>query len=87
MEFKRLSPHHPYLEAEVRYACRHELACTAADVLGRRTRLAFLNAKASLNALPRVIEIMAEELKWDRKRKQREYSETVEYLKSMGLKL
>lgn len=33
------------------------------DVLARRTRLAFINARAAHEALPRVIAIMAEELK------------------------
>ena len=85
VDFKKLSAHHPYLEAEVRYACRHEFACTASDVLGRRTRLAFVNAKAASQALPRVIDIMAEELKWDKKRREKEYQDTMYYLKSMGL--
>ncbi len=85
IDYKKLSAHHPYLEAEVRYSCRHEFACTAADVLGRRTRLAFINAKAAHQALPRVIEIMAEELNWDKKRKEKEYQDAMHYLKSMGL--
>lgn len=37
-----------------------EFACSAIDVLARRTRLAFVNAKAAEYALPRVTEIMAE---------------------------
>ena len=45
------------------YACR-EYACTASDVLARRTRLAFLNVHAAEEALPRVIQIMARELGW-----------------------
>ena len=40
---------YPYIEAEVRYAAR-EYACTAADVLARRTRLAFLNRFATPDA-------------------------------------
>ena len=40
---------YPYIEAEVRYAAR-EYACTAADVLARRTRLAFLNRSATADA-------------------------------------
>jgi glycerol-3-phosphate dehydrogenase len=81
----RLSPEYPYLEAEVRYACRYEYANSAADVLGRRTRLAFLDCYAALDALPRVIEIMSEELSWDKDRQTKEFEETKSYLKSMGL--
>ena len=38
---------YPMLEAEVVFACRSEYACTAVDVLARRTRLAFLDAYAA----------------------------------------
>lgn len=58
----------PYVEAEVFYATRHEYACTAVDILARRTRLAFVDAQAALAALPRVIEIMSKELGWSRAR-------------------
>lgn len=81
----RLSPHHPYVEAEVLYATRHEYACTAIDVLARRTRLAFVDAQAALAALPRVIEIMSRELGWSRARQRGEYLRGVQFLGSMGL--
>ncbi|KAI9848900.1 MAG: mitochondrial glycerol-3-phosphate dehydrogenase [Thelocarpon superellum] len=81
----RLSPLYPFIDGEVRYAVRHEYAQTAIDVLARRTRLAFLNAQATLEALPKVIDLMAEELKWDSKRKAREWAESVQFLASMGL--
>ena len=58
-----LADGYPYIEAEVRYACR-EMAVTVEDVLSRRTRLAFLNSVAATDAIPRVAEIMAEELGW-----------------------
>ena len=81
----RLSPLYPFVDGEVRYAVRHEYAQTAVDVVARRTRLAFLNSQATLEALPKVIDLMAEELKWDSKRKAREWDETVKFLESMGL--
>ncbi|KAI6030490.1 FAD dependent oxidoreductase-domain-containing protein [Pisolithus orientalis] len=81
----RLSPNYSYLEAEILYATRHEYACTAVDVLARRTRLAFVNAQAALSALPRVIEIMSEELGWDRARQRQEFERSVKFLQSMGL--
>ena len=52
---------------QVVYACR-EYACTAIDILARRTRLAFLNVHVAEDVLPRVIEIMAKELKWSAER-------------------
>ncbi|GFR47463.1 hypothetical protein Agub_g9190 [Astrephomene gubernaculifera] len=56
---------HPYLEAEVVYCVRHEYCQTPADFLARRTRLAFLDARAALRALPRVVELMGAECRWD----------------------
>jgi len=82
---KRISTLYPYIDGEVRYAVRHELAQTAVDVIARRTRLAFLNAQAALEALPKVIDLMAEELKWDTKRKDVEFNNAVQFLGSMGL--
>jgi glycerol-3-phosphate dehydrogenase len=70
---ERISPLYPFVDGEVRYAVRHEYAQTAVDVIARRTRLAFLNAQAALEALPKVIDIMAAELKWDNKRKDVEW--------------
>ncbi|KAG2218627.1 hypothetical protein INT45_009759 [Circinella minor] len=81
----RISPNYPYIESEVRYAVREEFACTAVDVLARRTRLAFLNAEAAFEALPRVIDIMAEELKWDKARQEQEKQKAAKFLITMGL--
>ncbi|KAJ3888317.1 DAO-domain-containing protein [Lentinula edodes] len=83
---KRLSDLYPYIEAEVRYAVKHEYAVKATDVLARRTRLTFLNAQAALDALPRVVDIMAFHLGWDLSRKKQEIRSTVKFLESMGLK-
>ena len=73
---ERISQLYPFVDGEVRYAVKHEYAQTAVDVLARRTRLAFLNAQAALEALPRIIDIMAGELKWDRKRQDAEWKES-----------
>lgn len=81
----RISPLYPFIDGEIRYAVRHEYAQTAVDVLARRTRLAFLNAQAALEALPYVIDLMAEELHWDGKRKEVEWKDGVQFLASMGL--
>lgn len=81
----RISALYPFIDGEVRYAVRQEYAQTAVDVLARRTRLAFLNAQAALEALPTVIDLMAEELNWDAKRKDLEWTESVQFLTSMGL--
>jgi glycerol-3-phosphate dehydrogenase len=57
-----LHPALPYTEAEVVWAVRHELARTVEDVLARRTRALFLNARAAIAMAPRVAGLMAAEL-------------------------
>jgi glycerol-3-phosphate dehydrogenase len=81
----RLSTLYPFVDGEVRYAVRHEYAQTAVDVVARRTRLAFLNAQAALEALPRIIDLMGEELGWSKARKAVEWTNAVHFLGSMGL--
>jgi len=82
---KLLSTLYPFIDGEVRYAVHHEYAQIAVDVIARRTRLSFLNVQAALEALPRVIDIMSEELKWSKDRKGREPKDAVCFLVSMGL--
>jgi len=64
----RLHRQHPYIEAEVVYTVRHEFAERASDVLTRRLPLAMLDEAAAIAVLPRVIELMADELGWSPKR-------------------
>merc|ERR1711865_1082754 len=71
---------YPYLEAEVRYAVVHEYACKPADILCRRTRLAFLNSTAARLALPRVVQIMGECLGWDDVRQRQELLQAEEVM-------
>jgi glycerol-3-phosphate dehydrogenase len=53
----------PYIGAEVVWAVHQEMARTVEDVLSRRTRALLLGARASIEAAPRVAELMARELK------------------------
>ncbi len=59
-----LCPHGPDIGAQVVHAARHELACTVADVLLRRTPCGW-NRCRGLDAAPRVAAILARELGWD----------------------
>jgi glycerol-3-phosphate dehydrogenase len=52
----------PYVAAEVVWAVREEMARSVEDVLARRTRALFLNAKAAVRMAPQVAVIMAKEL-------------------------
>jgi glycerol-3-phosphate dehydrogenase len=55
----------PYVGAEVVWAVRYEMARTVEDVLCRRTRSLFLNAKAAMKAASKVASLMAHELEYD----------------------
>lgn len=57
-----LHPALPYTGAEVVWAARREMAMTVEDVLARRTRALFLNAKAALAMAPGVADLMQREL-------------------------
>ena len=48
-------------EAMVRFAARHEYARTAEDVLARRSRLLFLDARMAAGMASDVADILAEE--------------------------
>ena len=52
----------PYTGAEVIWAAREEMARTVEDILSRRTRAVFLNARAAIRMAPRVAALLAKEL-------------------------
>ena len=60
----RLHAKHPYIEAEVVYALRHEFAERLSDVLTRRIPLAMLDNAAAKAVLPRVLELARQECAW-----------------------
>jgi glycerol-3-phosphate dehydrogenase len=60
---QRLHPQLEYRQAEVIWQVRHEMARQVEDVLARRTRLLFLNARASIECAPAVARLIAQELK------------------------
>lgn len=79
---KRLAHGYPFLEAEVAYCARNEYCESAVDFIARRSRLAFLDTDAASRALPRVIEILATEHKWDKSRKKQEVEKAKQFLET-----
>jgi glycerol-3-phosphate dehydrogenase len=59
---------HPYLGAEIVFACSHEGAVHLDDVLSRRTRIRIEVRDRGTGAAPRIAELMAAELGWDQAR-------------------
>lgn len=62
---EKLHPHYPYTLAEVVWAIRYEMARTIEDVLARRVRLLFLDAKATIDCCEKVAQLLATELNKD----------------------
>jgi glycerol-3-phosphate dehydrogenase len=58
----QLHPALPYIAAEVIWGVREEMARTLDDMLSRRTRALFLNARAAIEMAPAVAALMAQEL-------------------------
>lgn len=59
---EKLHPNYSFNLAQVIFAARHEMAQTVEDVLARRMRLLFLDARAAKEAAPKVAQILANEL-------------------------
>lgn len=64
--------------AEVVWAVRNEMAMTVDDVLARRTRALYLDAKASVEMAPLVASVMAGELKKDKAWEAKQVSDYIE---------
>jgi glycerol-3-phosphate dehydrogenase len=75
---------YPYLEAEVVWAVREEMACRVMDFLARRTPLALIDTAAAGKASARVLQIMSAELGWDTGRRLEEEN-TVKDRLSLGI--
>jgi glycerol-3-phosphate dehydrogenase len=57
-----LHPRLPFRLREVVWSARYEMARTVEDVLARRTRALFLDARAAIEAAPAVASLLASEL-------------------------
>lgn len=62
---EKIHDKYPFTVAEVIWSIKHEFARTVEDVLARRVRLLFLDARAAMEAAPLVAKIMAKELNKD----------------------
>lgn len=62
---EKLHPNYNYTMAEVAWAIRYEMARTIDDVLARRVRLLFLDARAAIASCEKVAQLLAKELGHD----------------------
>ncbi len=59
---EQLHPNLPYTRVEVIWSVRYEMARTVEDILARRQRALFLDARAAIEMAPEVAKILAKEL-------------------------
>lgn len=62
----KLHPGYSYTAAEIVWSVREEMAQTVEDILARRFRILFLDARAAIDIAPTVANIMAKELAKDK---------------------
>ena len=80
----RLHPDYPFVESEVLYSVQSEMAVKPNDVVCRRVPISFLDKEATREIiLPKVVEIMGNELNWTPERKKTELQEAIDGLVSM----
>jgi len=56
---EKIHPNYSYTKAELLWFVSNEMAITIEDILARRTRLLFLDAKAAMEAAPMVAKTLA----------------------------
>ena len=59
---EKIHPNYDYTKAEIKWFIENEMALTVEDILARRIRLLFLDAKAAIESAPIVANILASSL-------------------------
>lgn len=77
-----LSNNFRYTEAHVVWCVRNEMAMTVEDILARRLRILFLDARVAIAIAPRVAMIMARELHYDEEWERKQVEEFNELAKN-----
>lgn len=66
----RLHPDYPFIEAEVLYTVKEEMACTLRDFFARRIRLELLDWQVTYDTVPKVAKLMSKQLQWTEQQEQ-----------------
>lgn len=78
---QKLHPDYEYIKAEVIWAVRNEMARTVEDVLARRVRMLFLDARAAIVTAPSVAHLLAIELNKDESWEKKQVAEFISVAK------
>jgi glycerol-3-phosphate dehydrogenase len=77
---KRLIDDLPHLESEVLYSVHQEMAQKPNDVICRRFVTGIVDQKAGESLSQKVVEIMGDELKWNKKKRAAELEECLQMI-------
>ena len=78
-----LVPHQRVLKAELQWAIENEMAETVCDVIGHRTRLAFVEPNNTRRILSDIVEEIGAIKNWSNERKITEFEEATRFLSTM----
>ena len=82
---EKIVPNEPYIQAEVAYVLRHEMAVNLKDVVFRRLGIGFLNTELTKGEFTnKVADLMQKELKWSDKEKEAQIKELLSSLNSLN---
>jgi glycerol-3-phosphate dehydrogenase len=84
---EKIVPTQPVVRAELEWAVRHEMAETVADVIGHRTRLAFVDPDQTLRVLDEIVDFIGNIKEWSTERRLQEYDGAKRLLDTMRYKL
>ena len=76
-------PNQRVLKAELQWAVEHEMAESVTDVIGHRTRLAFIDPRETKRVLGDIVEEIGRLKQWSTERKIVEYESSARFLDSM----
>ena len=82
-----MHPRLPFRMREVVWAARYEMARTVEDVLARRTRALFLDARAAMEAAPAVATLLAAELKQDESWREKQLADFLRNREGLHLRM
>lgn len=78
---QKIHPEHPFTVAEIIWAVRYEMAETIEDVLARRVRMLFLDARAAIDSAHKVASVIAQERGLSQEWAQQQEKEFIELAK------
>ncbi|KAM0676769.1 mitochondrial glycerol-3-phosphate dehydrogenase [Binucleata daphniae] len=83
-QYKKLTPNYSFLEEEVNYCVDNEMAVNIHDILARRMRLGFIDAKEAIQAVIKVSNIMKIKLGWTEEHRKKQMTQAYKYLKTLS---